>query len=137
MIGPKLLSDAPKTLTPTARKTVWTRQKGLCPWCGNALSEKYMAAHHRLLRSAGGSWSLSNIVGLHAWCHNVQPKSVHQEPKRAYRLGFMIRTKQITPSDIPLHDRSFDAWFLLNSDGSRDELIEDEAMELMILAGVS
>ena len=116
MIGPKVASDAPKSLTKEARWKLHTRQYGMCPWCGQQLDVDDMAAHHRLLRGRGGTWELPNIVGLHHGCHNVQPGSVHQEPARAYRLGFMIRTRLLTPAEIPLYSRYAAGWLLADGD---------------------
>ena len=134
MILPKVATNAPRSLTPKARLTLHDRQNGACPWCGYGLDLDDMAAHHRLLRSHGGTWDLANIVGLHGGCHNVQPGSVHQEPKRAYRLGFMIRARLLTPAQIPLYSRSDGGWLLADGDGYQ-RLGNAEASELIAIVG--
>ena len=134
MILPKVSRDAPRSLTAKARLRLWDRQNGMCPWCGYSLNPDDMAAHHRLLRSHGGTWDLANIVGLHHGCHNLQPGSVHQEPKRAYRLGFMIRARLLTPAQIPLYSRSAEAWLLADGDGYQS-VGHAEASELIAIVG--
>ena len=134
MILPKVPWDDMKSLNPKSRLHLYDRQNGMCPWCGRNLNPDDMAAHHRLLRSQGGTWDLANIIGLHHGCHNVQPGSVHQEPRRAYRLGFMIRTKLLTPAQIPLYSRSAGVWLLANGDGYQ-RVGNPEASELIAAAG--
>ena len=137
MIGPKSQNDAPSCLTKAAREALYDRQGGLCPWCGFGLRSELagdMAAHHRRLRSHGGTWDLANLVGLHGGCHNVQPGSVHQEPKRAYRLGFMIRTRLLTPAQIPIYARDQQVWLLADGDGYQ-RCGYSEASELIAIVG--
>lgn len=93
------------------------------------------AAHHRLLRSQGGSWALSNIIGVHHDCHNVQPASVHQNPRSAYALGVMIRTKRFPPAELPVFDRGTGSWWLQDDDGERTPCVEQTALELLDAAG--
>ena len=138
MILPKTVTVAPKTLTKANREKLWTRQHGLCPWCGNPLRSadvEHMAAHHRLLRSHGGTWNLSNIVGLHHNCHNVQPESVHQNPDHAYRMGFMIRQSTLTPLEIPVYVLRY-GWKLADDAGGWKDCLNSEAHELLFAAGV-
>lgn len=138
MIVPKTPNTAPKSFTTSARESLYDLQLGMCPWCGEPLhSEKPvdMSAHHRLLRTSGGTWSLANIIGLHPWCHNVQPRSVHQEPKRAYELGFMILTHLMTPAQIPFYVRWAGQWWLPDTEGGREIIHESLALELLEAAG--
>ena len=134
MILPKVAQDAMKSLTPKSRLTLHDRQNGMCPWCGHNLNPDDMAAHHRLLRAHGGTWDLANIVGLHHGCHNIQPGSVHQEPRRANRLGFMIRARLLTPAQIPLYSRSAGGWLLADGDFYKG-VHQSEALELIEAAG--
>lgn len=135
MIAPKVLSTAPKSLTKRDRLTLHDRQGGICPWCGQHVDVEAMHAHHRLLRSAGGTWALSNILGLHGWCHNVQPGSVHQEPKRSYGLGFMLRRSLMQPSEIPFYVRWAAEWWLPDADGGKTIIHASLALELIAAAG--
>ncbi|MFC5930875.1 HNH endonuclease [Cryobacterium melibiosiphilum] len=135
-ILPKSPKTAPKTFTNTARAKLHRRQGAMCPWCGHGLDIEDMHAHHRLLRGQGGTWDLANIVGLHAACHDLQPGSVHQEPAKAYRLGFMIRTKLLTPAQIPIYSAATAGWLLADGDLYQDAL-RAEAAELIALAGVA
>lgn len=125
----------PKSFTKQARHDVWSRQNGDCTWCGKPMDLEHYAAHHRLLRGQGGSWALSNIVGTHHDCHNVQPASIHQNPRSAYALGVMIRTKRLTPAELPVFDRARGSWWLLNDAGTREPVNEWDALELLDAAG--
>jgi hypothetical protein len=135
VILPKVANDAPKSLTAESRLRLHDRQHGMCPWCGRNLNPDNMAAHHRLLRSAGGTWDLANIVGLHHGCHNVQPGSVHQEPRRAYSLGFMIRSRLVAPADVPVYSRVTHEWWLPDADGAKTIIHASLAVELIEAAG--
>ena len=134
MILPKVPQDDMKSLNAKSRLRLHDRQNGMCPWCGHNLNPDDMAAHHRLLRSHGGTWDLANIVGLHHGCHNLQPGSVHQEPRRAYRLGFMIRTRLLTPAQIPIYARDQQVWLLADGDGYQ-RCGYSEASELIAIVG--
>lgn len=61
---------------------------GKCWWCGKDL-EGRAARHHRQRRRDGGD-RLSNLVLLHPECHNIYPKSVHQNPTEAIDYGFIV-----------------------------------------------
>lgn len=134
MILPKLPNTAPKSLTKANRYKLWARQHGVCPWCGRSLALDDMHAHHRLLRAHGGTWSLSNILGLHGDCHNVQPRSVHQNPSLAYREGFMIRKSTLTPIDIPVFVMG-SGWMLADDAGDWKFCLPTLALELLESAG--
>ncbi len=137
MIAPKTADTSPKTFTPAARTTLYLAQSGVCPWCDKLMHSdrpEHMSAHHRLLRSQGGTWDLANIIGLHPGCHNVQPRSVHQEPMRAYSLGFMIRSSQLTPAQIPFYVRWANQWWLPSDDGHQ-VISSVLALELIEAAG--
>jgi len=71
------------------RLVVWTRQQGVCYWCGFKLPEMW-ALHHRKLLSRGGNWETENLLALHHECHNLSTDSVHSNPKKAKELGFMV-----------------------------------------------
>lgn len=135
MTSPSRAVRGPKSFKKAARGLVWSRQTGECVWCGKPMDLENYAAHHRLLRSQGGTWALSNIVGTHHFCHNVQPGSIHQNPKSAYSLGVMIRTKRFTPAELPVFDRSTGSWWLLDDAGDCQYVPESTALELLDLAG--
>jgi hypothetical protein len=72
------------------RQLVHERAKGRCERCGYGLGTIW-ECHHRKLRSQGGDNSLSNLIALHPDCHNPgSPGSVHSNPTRSYRLGYMV-----------------------------------------------
>lgn len=51
------------------RKELFTRQKGLCLWCGARLTSKMAHMHERLFRGKGGKISLDNSIILCYSCH--------------------------------------------------------------------
>lgn len=54
------------------RKSLWIRQKGVCPRCGQLLDasgHQRTDIHHRIPRSKGGTDRLSNLELLHEHCH--------------------------------------------------------------------
>jgi hypothetical protein len=123
------------SLSKPNRQLLYDRTDGQCPWCGEGMRYDDMHAHHRILRAHGGTWDLSDIVGTHGWCHNVQPKSIHQEPIRAYALGFMLRSHRMLPADIPIFDASTRQWYKLTDSGHRFGILSVEAAELLLIAG--
>ena len=74
------------------RERLFTRCCGYCERCGGVLAFETMAAHHRLLRSQGGTDSLSNLMALHHSCHAGDTKSIHAHPHQAYNEGWMVRS---------------------------------------------
>ena len=86
------------------RERLFTRAAGYCERCGGGMEFESFAAHHRLLRSQGGTDSLPNLMALHHSCHNGDTKSVHAHPHTSYNEGWMVRSGQdprITSMRIP------------------------------------
>jgi hypothetical protein len=79
------------------REVVYTRCRGYCEACGNALPESW-ALHHRKLKSRGGKDAVSNFVALHHECHNLGTASVHLNPEKATDRGLMVPSWQDSPS---------------------------------------
>jgi len=53
-----------------ALRTLWLAQKGICPLCGQKITQETgWHSHHRVWRVNGGSDGLSNRVLLHPTCH--------------------------------------------------------------------
>lgn len=51
-------------------RTLWFRQKGLCPECGETLDRnRSWEVHQVVYRCHGGSDNLDNLVRLHPNCH--------------------------------------------------------------------
>lgn len=69
------------------RTRLYDRSGGACDWCSHSLHFEEMHAHHRLMRSHGGTWCLANIVALHPDCH----RKVHGNPDAARARGFTVR----------------------------------------------
>lgn len=106
-------------LTTEAREALYERTRGRCEWCGKPMAWFAMAAHHRLLRSAGGTWALSNLMGTHHGCHNVQPGSIHQEPKLAISRGAIVsRHSRLPPAEVSVVMPGGRSWYL-EDDGTR------------------
>lgn len=91
------------------------RQGGYCWWCGSSLPTVF-AVHHRKLRKHGGTDSPANLVCLCHVCHNGGTSSVHLQPAKSYRLGFLVHSWD-DPLDVPLHTSSGRS-VLFNSDGT-------------------
>jgi hypothetical protein len=86
-------------MTPEVRAAVLARDRW-CPWCGCPFADR-AAVHHRRLRSQGGDDTVENLVALHPECHNVHPRSVHQNPRDAVERGFIVPS-WADPADTPL-----------------------------------
>lgn len=81
------------------RELLFERTGGVCEWCGRGMRYEDMADHHRKLRGQGGGWELSNQMGTHHACHNVQPGSIHQEPELAKARGAIVSSWQ-NPAEV-------------------------------------
>ena len=90
-----LLSATAAALWDERRAEVYRRCGGLCEGCGGAL--RGFDAHHRKLRSRGGTDEMDNVVALHRSCHEW----VHANPHAATDLGLMVRSTD-DPAQIPL-----------------------------------
>lgn len=109
----------PKRLTKQARQALYERSNGFCEWCGGGLSEDWFDAHHRKLRSRGGTWALSNLLAVHPDCHTNQPASIHMNPEKANRLGAMLHGWQDPGLAVVWIN---DAAYQLNNDGTREHI---------------
>jgi 5-methylcytosine-specific restriction endonuclease McrA len=81
------------------REAVFARDR-YCAVCGLVLAEP-VAVHHRKLKKHGGTDDLSNLLGLHSACHNIGPKSVHQNPRLSYEMGWLVPS-WADPLEYPL-----------------------------------
>lgn len=82
------------------RSLVWSRARGYCEKCGKVLSDNW-ALHHRKLRSRGGLDTADNLLALHHECHNLATNSIHNNPKIAKEMGYMVSSWD-NPAEIPL-----------------------------------
>jgi 5-methylcytosine-specific restriction endonuclease McrA len=78
---------------------VYARAAGRCEACGFGL-RGYVALHHRLPRSRGGTDVVANLLLVHSSCHNIAPQSIHANPTRSYELGHTLRTGA-DPAAVP------------------------------------
>jgi hypothetical protein len=83
------------------RKQLFARSSGYCERCGGVMAEQAMAAHHRKLRSQGGTDELSNVLAVHHACHNGDTRSIHLNPRKSYRYGYMVFGHQ-EPLEAPV-----------------------------------
>lgn len=98
-------------MTREQREELYLRTEGNCEWCGLGMSVDEMHAHHRKRRSQGGLWSLRNIVGVHGYCHVIDGKSIHQNPKLAQERGFLLKQGQLAEL-VPIVDCAGRSWWL-------------------------
>lgn len=100
-----------KTLRPEQRRLLFERTGGACEWCGRVLWEERFDAHHRQLRSRGGTWALSNLVAVHPECHTNDAGSIHMHPRLAKSRGFMV-SAWADPRAIPVEVGHVLYWLL-------------------------
>src|ERR1700744_2935226 len=87
------------------REGVLERSQGRCERCGK---RAYLTVHHRLKRSHGGPWSLSNCVALDGsgttGCHGW----VESHPNDAHATGWHVRPWE-SAEEMPvlLHGKSW------------------------------
>ena len=117
------------------RELTYRRDGHRCVSCGSIVRLEWQ---HRAAVGMGGSKRKPDASEGITSCTICNAGYESELQTRALLCGWKVRRFcRLTPSQIPCWYPIERAWFLLNTDGSRDELIEDEAMELMILAGVS
>lgn len=104
---------------PLDREALWERSEGICDWCNRAIHYEAFDAHHRKLRSAGGTWALSNIVAVHSDCHTNQPGSIHMHPALAKSRGFIVPSWG-DPVTTPI--TVLGALWWLRDDGTMDKI---------------
>lgn len=83
-----------------ARLIIWERAGGHCEMtgCGRVISTDGMNAHHRRLRSAGGTDCPCGLMALCALCHHQR---VHAHPANARDHGWIIsRFDKRDPSQV-------------------------------------
>lgn len=71
----------------TARLEVMTRANGACEARTVACGGRGVHAHHRRLRSQGGSDDAGNLLWVCATCHTW----IHGHPAASYERGWMLR----------------------------------------------
>lgn len=111
---PKRKKTEPK-FRAVERELLYDRCGGLCDWCGRPLLEQDMDAHHRQLRSAGGTWALSNLLAVHHDCHVNQPESIHMNPLDAMARNAIV-SRYGDPAVMPyLRPGATVMWTLLDN----------------------
>lgn len=83
------------------RGLIYERSGGLCECCLRPMALASMHLHHRKLRSQGGTWDPENIIGVLSACHNIHPRSIHQNPQASYDAGLLVR-REDDPAQTPV-----------------------------------
>lgn len=73
----------------TVRKVALQRDGNSCQARFKGCNKRATDVHHILPRGRGGTNELSNLISLCAWCHTLSPKSVHNDPEHAKKLGLL------------------------------------------------
>jgi len=95
-------------------ETTLKRSNGFCEVCGDYGDG--MALHHRKLKSRGGKDEVSNLLVCHHQCHNLGTDSIHLNPEKSERKGWMVPS-WADPKEYPLHYPGGEI-VLLQDDGS-------------------
>lgn len=80
-------------------ETVLERAGNYCEACGKVCGN--FALHHRRLRSQGGKDEVCNLIAVHHECHNMGTNSIHLNPARSIRYGWIVPSWG-EPSEFPL-----------------------------------
>lgn len=73
------------------RQALWSRCGGFCEACGGRMPELGLwDAHHRRLRSQGGTDTPPNLVAVHHVCHVLGGRSIHERPAWARLRGLIV-----------------------------------------------
>lgn len=92
-----------------ARELLRARSAGTCELCGR---EPATDAHHRVNRSQGGRWEITNLLHL---CRR-EHQHVTVNPAVAYERGWSVRSTN-DPAAVPVFLAGH-GWSLLRPDGS-------------------
>lgn len=63
----------------TKYSKVYKAQEGLCPICGNNLTEEAWEVHHIVPVKDGGSDEINNLMLVHKSCHQSKHKTLHYD----------------------------------------------------------
>lgn len=91
---------------------VMERAQGFCEACGGPLGTLISALHHRHPKGRGNAarkfpWLHKpiNLMVVHGDlrrnCHNLTEYSIHQNPRRSYRLGHLVHYG-VHPGTVPV-----------------------------------
>lgn len=102
------------------RRLLNKRCDGACERCGFPLDildngDYLFDLHHRQRRTQGGRDVLSNVAAIHAGCHTITSKSVHQDVRVATEEGWLVPAYQ-SPANVPLLYRGL--WAQMDDEGA-------------------
>jgi 5-methylcytosine-specific restriction endonuclease McrA len=111
-----------KKMTPKEFKKLLARD-GHCLHCG--LDDDTLVVQHRANRGHGGSKSAANPSNYIVLCSafNTLIESDAKAAGIAKRYGYKI-SRYDNPSEKPVYDLVAGAWFILNSDWTKGQLLE-------------
>lgn len=105
--------------TTKARKILYERSGNVCEICGCARATN---AQHRVNKSQGGSWALSNLIHVcgsgSTGCHGY----IHSHPERSYANGWSVR-QSMNPRHMPAllkAEHGLLQYMWLYDDGTKD-----------------
>ena len=83
-----IMKDPKRLFDVEQKRTLYFRQKGLCPWCGRNMSFNYTSGHHIFAHFKGGKTDdLSKAVLLHENCHRQVEKQVGKGKEPVFILA--------------------------------------------------
>jgi hypothetical protein len=94
-----------------ARVLLAARSGGECEACGTEATD----ASHRIDRSDGGGWALTNLIHACRLCHQWW----HSNPLQAYQGGWRLRSgTDPAVTVVWLRTRYGQGWWLLDEEGN-------------------
>lgn len=84
-LHPIIIKDPQRLFDVEQKRTLYFRQKGLCPWCRRKMGFNYSSGHHIFAHSEGGKTEdLSKAVLLHENCHRQVEKQISKGKKPTF-----------------------------------------------------
>ena len=86
-LHPIIIKDPQRLFDIEQKRTLYFRQKGICPWCNRKMGFNYSSGHHIFAHSKGGKTEdLSKAVLLHENCHRQVEKQISKGKEPAFIL---------------------------------------------------
>lgn len=120
--------------TPKVRELTYRRDGHRCVSCGSIVRLEWQ---HRQAVGMGGSKRKPDPSEGITSCTICNAGYEAGLQERALMCGWKVRRfSPFTPAQIPVWYPLERMWFLLNVDGSRDRVVEGDALEIMAMARV-
>lgn len=88
-----------KPWIPSRKLSLYERQKGCCPWCGERMSCHKMSIEHIIPKSLGGTHDLVNLAVAHRKCNSARMSDVTIMPVDRPEFDF-IRVRLIAYQQV-------------------------------------